>query len=195
MSCIILMGIKHCGKSTQGRLLSEKLKVPFFDTDKIIEDEMGMSVREIYVTSGEQAFKDAETHACKSVSEKISSSGLMSGIGPDAIIATGGGICNNEEALDVLHPLGKFVFLVAQEKLAADRIVREAKVSEYGRISNLPAYIANKNPDTMDDVRALFHEFYEERMQIYSKLADVCVSMDNAPKYANMQRILAAIKF
>ena len=194
MCCIVLMGIKHCGKSTQGRLLAEKLGVPFFDTDKIIEDETGMTAREIYATSGEEAFKKAEVQACSSVAEKIK-------VGDDnlssvtAVIATGGGICNNTNAIDVLRPLGKFVFLVAQEKTAADRIIREAKVSDDGKITNLPAYIAKKNPATMDDVRALFHEFYEERVSIYSKLADVCVRMDNAPKYVNMQRILAASKF
>ena len=193
MSCIILMGIKHCGKSTQGRLLSEKLSVPFFDTDKIIEDELGMTAREIYATSGEEAFKNAEVQACSSVAEKINA--LSSDSVPKAVIATGGGICNNQKAIEVLHSLGKFVFLVAQEKIAADRIVREASVSDDGKLSNLPAYIAKKNPDTMDDVRALFHEFYEERVKIYSKLADVCVRMDNAPKYVNMQRIIAAVKF
>ena len=31
---IVLMGCKHCGKSTQGKLLAEKLGVSFFDTDE-----------------------------------------------------------------------------------------------------------------------------------------------------------------
>ncbi|MBR1912390.1 MAG: hypothetical protein IJ828_08560 [Treponema sp.] len=193
MGCIILMGIKHCGKSTQGKVVSEKLSVPFFDTDKVIEDEMGMSAREVYVQSGEEAFKAAEAHACASVAEKLKGAGSCTV--RDAVIATGGGICNNSKAIDILHPLGKFVFLVAPEKVAADRIVREASISPEGKITNLPAYIAKKNPGSLDDVRALFHMFYEERVKIYSKLCDVCIRMDNVPKHVNAQRIIAAIKF
>ena len=36
MEVIILMGIKHCGKSTQGRILSEKLNYNFYDVDDVI---------------------------------------------------------------------------------------------------------------------------------------------------------------
>lgn len=184
MGCIILMGIKHCGKSTQGRLLSERMKVPFFDTDKIIEDQMGMSAREIYTKLGEMAFKNAETQACQHIVDLGCS---------DAVIATGGGICNNKPAIDVLRPLGTFVFLVAPEKIAADRIVREAVVQQDGKLANLPAYIAKKNPRDLNDVRAIFHDFYEERIKIYSDIADVNVVMDNAPKSENMERILSVI--
>ena len=38
MKSIILMGIKHCGKSTQGRLLGGMLSLPFMDTDDVIGD-------------------------------------------------------------------------------------------------------------------------------------------------------------
>ena len=35
---IILVGIKHCGKSTQGKALSKKLSFDFYDTDSVIEE-------------------------------------------------------------------------------------------------------------------------------------------------------------
>lgn len=192
MGSIILMGIKHCGKSTQGRLLSQELSIPFFDTDEIIEHDTGMSAREIYAVRGVNAFMDAEVSACKSIVSCIASDSEKNDY--DAVIATGGGICNNTDAIAVLRPIGTFVFLVAPEKVAADRIVREARIGQDGKISNLPAYIANKNPESLEDVRALFHAFYEERIKIYADIADVSVDMDSAPKFVNMRRIISAVR-
>ena len=188
MKNIVLMGIKHCGKSTQARLLSQKLNCPMFDTDTEIENIYSKTAREIYAQEGEEAFKKAEKEACISVINKASQS--QNG----AVIATGGGICCNSEALNVLRKDSIFVFLMAQENLASDRIVRECNIDENGTLSNLPAYIAKKNPRTTDDVRDIFHDFYEERTRIYSGIADAAVRMDNAPKYVNMERIFNSIK-
>ncbi|MEE3314501.1 MAG: shikimate kinase [Treponema sp.] len=184
---LVLMGIKHCGKSTQGRLLAKKLSLPFFDTDTLIEDATGKSPRQIYNESGADAFKDAEYEACKKLADELSAKGT------DAVIATGGGICMNERAVETLRSLGKCVFLVADEKLASDRIVREAVTEEDGTLSNLPAYIACKNPSTILDVRKIFHDFYMERTKLYSRIADLCVEMKQVPKDENLRNILEAV--
>lgn len=188
MKSIILMGIKHCGKSTQARLLGKEFKMPVYDTDNLIEDETGLSPRELYTQKGEQAFKDAETVACVHLKEKLSETNS------DAVIATGGGICNNPDALDVLKSIGTCVFLKADEKIAVERILKEAVVSEDGTIRNLPAYIAKKNPCSLDEVREIFHEFYEERSKIYSNIADKTVKMGNAPKWVNTRQIVEVLK-
>lgn len=184
------MGIKHCGKSTQGKLLSQKLNLPFFDTDSVIQEMTGKTPREIYTTDGEEGFKKAETDACKEITLRIKDGA--------SVIATGGGICNNAEALSVLHKLGTFVFLQSSEKVAADRICREARTDENGKLTNLPAYIAKDNPSSMAKVRELFHEFYEERVRLYAGIADISVRMDGAagpcPKQVNTNRILSALK-
>lgn len=184
---LVLMGIKHCGKSTQGRLLAKKLSLPFFDTDTLIEEATGKSPRQIYNESGADAFKDAEYEACKKLADELSAKGT------DAVIATGGGICMNERAVETLRSLGKCVFLIADEKLASDRIVREAVTEEDGTLSNLPAYIACKNPSTILDVRKIFHDFYVERTKLYSRIADLCVEMRQASKEENLARILDAL--
>ena len=67
MKSIVLMGIKHCGKSTQGKILAKKLELPFFDTDSLIEEMNGMTCRQIYSEKGEAAFKTAEYQACKKI--------------------------------------------------------------------------------------------------------------------------------
>ena len=62
---IILMGIKHCGKSTQGRIISKKLSVPFFDTDDVVFEMTGKTPRQIYTELGNEGFQEAEEKACK----------------------------------------------------------------------------------------------------------------------------------
>ena len=66
----ILTGIKHCGKSTQGKILSENLNIPFYDTDDVIEEMTGLTARQIFSEKGEGAFKNAEAEACKFILEK-----------------------------------------------------------------------------------------------------------------------------
>ena len=57
---IVLMGCKHCGKSTQGRLLAQKLGVSFIDTDDEIARLRGMDARTLYRTKGVTEFNLAE---------------------------------------------------------------------------------------------------------------------------------------
>lgn len=182
------MGIKHCGKSTQGRLLAKQFDCPFFDTDDEVTNLTGKSPRQIYTEQGKEAFIEAEKLACQKLADKLSSINM-------AVIATGGGICNNPAALEVLHKVGTFVFLNADEKTAANRIVWEIKYDSDGKMMNLPAYIANKNPANVKDVRNIFHDFYEERQKIYKDLCDVEVKMEHSSsKTENMNRILNKLK-
>jgi len=193
MKAIILMGIKHSGKSTQGKLLAQKYNIPFYDTDDIMEKLTGKTPRKILSTEGENAFIRAEKKACDFIAQEITKCKKIQTKEYSAVIATGGGICNNKDALAVLHEIGIFVFLFTEEKIASDRIVREAKVSEDGSISNLPAYIAKKNPHSITEVRDLFHSFYIERIKIYSSISDFTVQMIDAPKQENLERIDCAI--
>ena len=187
MSSIILLGIKHCGKSTQGKMLAKHSDCPFFDTDDEVELLTGKSPRQIYTEQGKKAFLKAEKEACEKLAEKL-------GAEQKAVIATGGGICNNPAALEALHKIGKFVFLNADEKTAANRIVWEIKYDSDGTMKNLPAYIANKNPKNVQEVRAIFHDFYEERQKIYKDLCDVEVKLEHsASKSENMKKILTAL--
>ncbi len=182
------MGIKHCGKSTQGKILAKKMGSDFYDTDEVIAEQTGKSPRQIYTESGEEGFKTAEKNACQFVAEKIISSQAP------AVIATGGGICNNSFALVELKKVSTFVFLNSQEKIAAKRILSEVKIEEDGSLSNMPAYIAKKNPHSLSEVRSIFHEFFEERVRMYKGIADFSVTMKNASKSINTEQILAALK-
>ena len=187
MKSLVLMGIKHCGKTTQGKLLAQKLNLPFYDTDDLITKEYKKTPREIYNEGGKAEFMKAEAAVCKKLCESLKQEQN------NCVIATGGGICDNTEALDALHDIGIFIFLCAEEETAANRIVREIKTEKDGTLTNLPSYIAKKSPSSLLEVRKIFHDFYTERVKIYSSIADVSIQMKNAPKEENLSLILKGI--
>lgn len=185
---IILMGIKHCGKSTQGRIISKKLSVPFFDTDDVIFEMTGKTPRQIYTELGNEGFQEAEEKACLFLLEKINSSAEK-----NAVIATGGGICGNKKALDVLKKIGTFVFLKTPERIASFRVLREISVAQDGTLLNVPAFIAKKNPRSVADAKKIFHDFFIERECIYEQLADVVIDMSSSSKEANAAKIIESV--
>ena len=160
MDSIIIVGMKHSGKSSLGKGLAAYFSLEFFDTDKIIEEKTNMSVRKLFVEKGEQAFKDAEVESCKFLLERVKTSNPL-------IIATGGGICDNPEAVKILKSIGKFALLNVPEKTCLERILHNSK-----RTGSLPGYISRENPKSQDDIERIFHNFYERRMKSYKEIYD-----------------------
>lgn len=158
---VILIGIKHCGKSTVGKALAEKKEVGFFDIDTIIEKKNKKTCREIYLENGKDGFKKAEFEACEWIVQKVKNS---------AVIATGGGICENQEAMQLLQSFGIIVMLDVPEKNAIDRIL-----DEYSKTNSLPAYISNKNPKNENEIREIFHGVYINRVSILHKQAKLVI--------------------
>ncbi|MCY1486515.1 Shikimate kinase [compost metagenome] len=93
MTKIILLGYMGSGKSTIAYLLSEKTQISVYDLDKIIEERVGMSVKNIFDQKGEIYFRKLEHQIFK---ELISSDEQM-------ILSLGGGTpcyANNHEMLN-----------------------------------------------------------------------------------------------
>lgn len=88
---IALTGMPGCGKSTIGKLLSEKLNKEFIDLDEEIALDAGKSPSEIITEYGEKEFRRIETEVLKKVMLKTG-----------AIIALGGGAIISEENRRVL---------------------------------------------------------------------------------------------
>ena len=57
---IVLLGMMGSGKSTIGYLLSKKLNLKFKDIDKIIENNTGNKISEIFLSKGEGFFRQLE---------------------------------------------------------------------------------------------------------------------------------------
>lgn len=77
---IVLVGFMGAGKTTIGRLLADKLVLPFVDSDLVIEQRTGRQVRDIFAQDGEPAFRKLEHEVVASLLD-----------GPDAVLALGGG--------------------------------------------------------------------------------------------------------
>ena len=100
MENIVLIGMPGCGKSSIGKLLSEKTGHRFVDADAEILRAAGKSIPEIFSQDGEEAFRKLET-------EVLSELGKQSGL----IIATGGGCVTKERNYPLLHQNGSIFWL------------------------------------------------------------------------------------
>ena len=98
---IVLIGMSGCGKTTIGKLLSQRLNREFIDTDLEIVKKDGRDIPTIFKESGEEYFRKLE-------SEVLSEVGILSG----KVIATGGGIVENEQNYFPLKQNGKIFYLV-----------------------------------------------------------------------------------
>ena len=182
----VLMGLKHCGKSTQGRLLALEMGLDFFDTDQVIEKTVGQPVRTFYNTKGVSAFMLEEEKAC----EKIVSENK----GKQIVVATGGGICDNPPAITKLRELNTFVFLRLDFNLSVERIMKKVVMIEPRKFQNIPAYVEAENPRTLKDVRDILVRRFQERLMHYESIADIIVDIKNAPIEENFKLLYEAIR-
>jgi shikimate kinase / 3-dehydroquinate synthase len=88
---IVLIGFMGAGKTTVGHLLSERLGLPFVDSDLVIEQRSGRSVRQIFAEDGEPAFRALEHRVI---------AGLLDG--PELVLALGGGAAEHPRTRDRL---------------------------------------------------------------------------------------------
>lgn len=105
---IVLTGMPGSGKSTIGKMLSQKLGCKFVDTDERFTEKFGITPGDCITINGEAKFRDMESEVVKEVSKE-------SGI----VIATGGGAVLREENRDALKSNGYIVFLNKDPKTLA----------------------------------------------------------------------------
>lgn len=182
---IVFLGCKHCGKTTQGRLLAEKLGIDFVDTDEEIGRIRGVDFRTLYRTKGVGEFSLAEEEACRTIVKAFSDR--------QVVISTGGGICDNPPALNALRACGTFVFLRLDIEHSVGRIMAKIEETESGSFKNVPAYVLNENPTSLDQIHTILMNKYKERYQQYQTIADIIVDIKNAPIEENFQTLLGAL--
>ena len=77
---VILIGLPGAGKTTVGRQLAWRLQLPFVDSDAVIEERLGCSIREFFEREGEEPFRDVE----EAVLDELTR-------GESCVLSTGGG--------------------------------------------------------------------------------------------------------
>src|SRR5580698_3677479 len=112
---IVLVGMMGAGKSTIGRRLSARLRLPFLDADIEIEAAAAMSIPEIFEAHGEPHFRDGEARVIAR---------LLDG-GP-GVLATGGGAFMREETRNRIGAKAVSIWLKADADIIMKRVKRRA---------------------------------------------------------------------
>ena len=120
---IVLMGMKHCGKSTLGRALAETRGLPFVDLDELTEKEFdparSLSCREIAKVHGERLFRSLEERAAERLARMIAES-APEGVG--LVAALGGGTVESARAMDALAKVALLVYLEESAEVLYERV-------------------------------------------------------------------------
>jgi shikimate kinase/3-dehydroquinate synthase len=109
----VLVGFMGAGKTTVGHILAERLGQPFVDSDVLIEQRAGRSIREIFLTEGEPCFRELE-HA--TVADLVR--------GQEAVVALGGGAVEDPRTRALLGN-ARVVYLRVDYREAMSRVGRD----------------------------------------------------------------------
>lgn len=150
---IVLVGMMGAGKSSVGRVLAQRLGRRLLDSDEMIEERTGQTVREIWNAEGEPAFRALETTV------------LAEAVAADepSVIAAAGGVVLSEANRAVLAASGAHVvWLLADVELLLDRVKN-----------------GMHRPLLDDDPEGTLRAMFETRESLYKEVADAIVSVDN----------------
>jgi shikimate kinase len=112
---VVLVGMMGAGKSTIGRRLAARLRLPFLDADIEIEAAAGMPIPDIFETHGEPHFRDGEARVIARLLDR----------GP-AVLATGGGAFMREQTRELIRDKAISIWLKADADIILKRVKRRA---------------------------------------------------------------------
>ena len=158
---VFLVGIMGCGKSSIGSRFAKLWDIDFFDVDKLIEKEEGLSVSKIFGEKGEKYFRDKELEVInKLISDKPS------------IIATGGGAFINDDIRKLILDKAISVWLKADFNIVLERVSRK----------NTRPLLEKGNKEE------ILKELFEKRTPYYEK-ADITVESSNKSHKFTIDRL------
>lgn len=85
---VSLVGLPGGGKSTVGRQLAKRIGARFIDSDTVLEERIGMPIRQFFERHGEAAFRDREEAVIDELTGQHWDSASLK---PAMVLATGGG--------------------------------------------------------------------------------------------------------
>ncbi|MFJ1754615.1 shikimate kinase [Kitasatospora sp. NPDC088134] len=163
---VVLVGPPGSGKSTVGRLLAERLGLPFQDTDTAVEQLTGKSVADLFVEEGEPHFRRLERNVVRAAAT-----------GFPGVLALGGGAVMAEESRALLGPL-PVVFLEVPLGDAVKRVGLDA-----------PRPLLAVNP------RARWRELMEARRPLYLEVATAVVATEGRTPEQVADAVLEALEW
>jgi len=152
---LFLIGYRGSGKTTVAAALAERLGWPWIDADQELELRAAKSIKEIFATGGEQAFRELEARVVADLSKL-----------DRHVIALGGGAVLREDNRRTVNGRGKLIWLDASPELL------------YKRISGDPTTAARRPNLTsqggIEEIRSLL----AQRKPVYSSVADHTVQVE-----------------
>jgi shikimate kinase len=134
------------GKSTIGRQLARELKLDFIDTDREIEERSGAGIDWIFDVEGEAGFRRRETRIIAEVTQCR-----------DIVMATGGGVVEDNNNRQLLSARGTVVYLYATVEQQLERTARD---------KNRPLL-------KQGDPQRVLQELFARRHSLYQEIADI----------------------
>ena len=169
MGLVFLIGYMGCGKSTLGRRLARRLRVPFVDTDSRVEEREGASVSDLFRYEGERRFREIEREVLDaSIAEY-----------PSAVISTGGGLPVWGDNMARMNAAGCTVYL----RRSAENIA--GRLSPYGRRKRPRLQGLND-----EELVAFMTRDMASREPFYSR-AKLILACDSLPDDELVERIVA----
>lgn len=162
----VLVGLPGSGKTTVGAMVAEKLGRSFLDFDAEIERREGMPISQIFGEKGEPAFRQLE----RKLTEELKEFGNM-------IVAPGGGWVADAEAVALIRPPAKLIYLRIRPETALKRLA--------GAAGGRP--LLNR-PDPLGELNKLF----EARRAAYQS-ADIEIGVELLTPEQVMSEIVAKI--
>ena len=155
---IILTGFMGTGKTTVGRLLSERLNRQFVDSDELIVARNGRSIADIFSTEGESFFRDLESQITQELAAKRG-----------MVIATGGRLMLDPHNAELLSATGAVFCLTADPEQILARVASD---------DTRRPLLAGPNPAW--HIRQLLHE----RAKDYGRFPQIITSGKSAAAVA-----------
>ena len=162
---IALTGFMGSGKSAVSRELGKLTGYQVVDIDSEVQKQAGRSIKEIFDSEGEQAFRDMESTAVARIAK-----------GKSQIISTGGGVVLRSENIDALHAGGVIVNL----KASAETVHERTRHNE------------NRPLLQVEEPLARIQELMREREEYYQR-ADFFIETDELSVLEVAQEILESV--
>lgn len=161
LTLLTLIGLPGSGKSTVGRQLGRRLGLTFTDSDHVIEQRLGCSIRDFFSREGEAAFRDVEEAVIRDLTQAQA-----------GVLATGGGAVLRPANRQRLHDSGHVIYLRSSPEELFRRVRHD---------TNRPLL---QVADPVARLRAL----YEERDPLYRETAHFVIETGrpSVPTLVNM---------
>lgn len=173
---IVVVGVKHTGKSVAATIVARRFDRPVVDTDLLIQEldatetDMRRPVREIFRQDGVSRFRQLELAALQLALDRDD--------GP--VIATGGGICDNTRAIELLR--GELVVhLTDTFERVAHRVFR----------SGIPAFL---RAQTIEDAQKEFFAIFTRRDEQYAEVATITIDIEGLDAKTAGERICSTLE-